>query len=194
MDTTEPRSGRSGGIAGLYRGLIRFIAGTMMTAIVAIMVAQVVARYVFGSSLIWAEELCRYILVWMTFLLLGLSYQKGEFVTLEMFPGALPVTMRRILRIVMALPVLVFLAIVIWTGWIYASRFDTQTTPALDFIWGSLFGHPLHLSIRWIYVSVSVGAALLFLHILVDLALRFRRLLRREPDRADVMGTSGEIA
>ena len=41
---------------------MRFLAGTSMLAIVVIMIVQVFARYVLNASLIWAEELCRYIL------------------------------------------------------------------------------------------------------------------------------------
>ncbi len=194
MHANETAPERRGWIVGLYERVIRFVGGCMLGAIVAIMIAQVAARYVFGSSLIWAEELCRYIMVWMTFLLLGTSYKAGEFVSLEMLPASLPVAARRVVRIVMAVPTLVFLALMTWAGWVYASRFDHQTIPALDFIWESLTGGPLNLSIRWIYVSVSVGCGLLFLHILVDLALRAGRLVRGEPDATAIKADAGEVA
>lgn len=194
MDGRERAAGRSTGLLRAYERIIGALAGTMMAAIVVIMVVQVVARYVFGSSLIWAEELCRYILIWMTFLLLGLAYQKGEFVSLDMLPAVLPEQSRRVLRIVVAVPVLVFLAMMAATGWIYASRFDSQTIPALDFIWGSITGGPLNLSIRWVYVSVAVGSALLGLHILVDAILTFKRMISRSPDDPQPQSTSGEHA
>lgn len=194
MHANEAAPERRGGIVGLYESFIRIVGGCMLGAIVVIMVAQVTARYVFGSSLIWAEELCRYIMVWMTFLLLGMSYKAGEFVSLEMLPGSLSVTARRVVRIVMAVPTLAFLALMTWAGWVYASRFDNQTIPALDFIWESLTGGPLSLSIRWVYVSVSVGCGLLFLHILADLALRAGRLVRGEPDATATKADAGEVA
>lgn len=192
MNTVEPARKQPGGVVDIYRMVVRTLAGLMMSAIFCVMIAQVIARYVFGSSLIWAEEFCRYVLVWMTFLLLGLSYQAGEFVSLEMLPGALPEVPRQIVHIVMAIPTLIFLALVTWAGWEYAGRFEHQTIPALDFIWTSITGHALHLSIRWVYISVSVGSALLFLHILVDLVLRAGRLFRGEPETIEMKPDSGE--
>ena len=50
-------------IVRTYVGTIRLLAGLCMTLIVGIMIAQVFARYVVGDSLIWAEELCRYLLI-----------------------------------------------------------------------------------------------------------------------------------
>jgi len=194
VDKVRTAPGWGGALLGIYEQSIRFLAGCMMTAIVVIMITQVTARYVFGSSLIWAEELCRYILIWMTFLLLGMSYRRGEFITLEMLPAVVSVTARRVVRIVMAVPTLVFLAMMVWAGWNYSSRFGNQTIPALDFIWTSLRGEPLQLSIRWVYVSVSVGCGLLFVHILIDAILSFRQILRGEPDQGERIIDSGEIA
>src|SRR6187200_260421 len=57
-----------------YRNAMRLFAGTSMLAIVVIMIVQVFARYVLNASLIWAEELCRYVLIWQSFLLIGIAY------------------------------------------------------------------------------------------------------------------------
>jgi len=194
VDRIRTAPGWVGALVAVYEKTIRFLAGSMMAAIVVIMIAQVTARYVFGASLIWAEELCRYILIWMTFLLLGMSYRSGEFITLEMLPAVINVGARRVLRIVMAVPTLIFLAMMAWAGWSYSSRFGNQTIPALDFIWTSLRGEPLQLSIRWVYVSVSVGCWLLFVHILIDAIVSFRQLVRGEADLDERVVDSGEIA
>ncbi|MCL6705812.1 TRAP transporter small permease [Pseudomonas sp. R2.Fl] len=146
-----------------------------MALIVAIMIAQVLSRYIFGGSLIWAEELCRYLLIWQTFLVLGLAYSRGEFVALDFLPSALSDRSRWVLKLITALPMVIFLALITIYGADYASRFDNQTIPALDFIWGSLFGRPLGLSITYVYISVSVGSALMMLHVVADLVTSFER-------------------
>lgn len=160
-------------LIGGYLRVIRLLAGVSMALIVVIMVAQVYYRYVLGESLIWAEELCRYLLIWQTFLVLGLAYSRGEFVTLDFLPGALSPRGKWVLRAVMAVPILAFLTVIAWYGYDFASRFDRQTIPALDFIWTALTGHALGLSIRWVYVSVTVGMGLMGLHVLADLIVRF---------------------
>ncbi|MCC2096553.1 MAG: TRAP transporter small permease [Hyphomicrobiales bacterium] len=157
-----------------YLHLIRFVAGVSMVAIVVIMIVQVFYRYVLGDSLIWAEELCRYLLIWQTFLVLGLAYSRGEFVNLDFLPAALSPRGKWILRAVMAVPVLTFLLSISWHAYDFASRFDRQTIPALDFIWTAIAGKPMGLSIRWVYVSVSVGLSLMALHVVADLVSTFR--------------------
>lgn len=168
-DTTQDagRPARSGPY-GLYLTVIEALAGGSLAVILAIMVWQVAARYLFNSSLIWAEELCRYLLIWQTFLLLGLAYQRGAFVMLDILPYMLSARSRVILKVITALPVLIFLAVIVVEGWDYASRFSRQTIPAVDFIWTSLFGHNADMPVKWVYLSVPVGSALLFLHVLAD--------------------------
>lgn len=160
-------------VVGIYLRTIRCLAGLCMALIVGIMIAQVFARYVIGDSLIWAEELCRYLLIWQTFLVLGVAYSRGEFITLDFLPTALPARGQWILRAIMAVPILIFLGLIAWFGYDFASRFDRQTIPALDFIWTSLTGEALGLSIRYVYVSVTVGLVLMGLHVIAELVLTF---------------------
>lgn len=160
----------------LYRSFMHFLAGTSMLAIVVIMIVQVFARYVLNASLIWAEELCRYILIWQTFLFIGLAYQRGELVAVEIFTDMLSPFWRLVLKAIVTIPLLVFLGLMIVYGYSYASRFTHQTLPALDFLWSSLSGRDLGLSVRWVYISVAVGCLLLALHLVGSLFVDLRAL------------------
>lgn len=86
MTSTDHSPAGPSGPLGWYFAAIRFLAGATMLSIVVIMTAQVIARYVFNASLIWAEELCRYILIWLTFLFIGMAYGRGELVAVEIVP------------------------------------------------------------------------------------------------------------
>jgi TRAP-type C4-dicarboxylate transport system permease small subunit len=152
-----------------YRHVMRFLAGTSMLAIVVIMITQVIARYVFNASLIWAEELCRYILIWQSFFLIGIAYQQGELIVLDLLPAKLSPSLRLLLRLIVVLPVCYFLYLMVRHGIVYAGRFNAQTIPAIDFIWTSLTGKPAHVPIFWVYVAVPVGCAILLAHILAGL-------------------------
>jgi len=158
-----------GGIVRLvdwYEKAIRVAAGVSMLTLVAVMAAQVVMRYVFNASLIWAEELCRYILIWQTFLFVGLAYQKGELVAVEIVPLMLRPGWRLVLKTITAIPIILFLWLMVTNGLDYAGRLQNQTIPALDFISTALGGEDLGVSIWWVYISVSVGSALLALHVI----------------------------
>jgi TRAP-type C4-dicarboxylate transport system permease small subunit len=160
----SPRREMSTGLLGWYESAMRFIAGSTMAVIVAIMIVQVIARYVFNASLIWAEELCRYILIWQTFLLIGIAYQYGELVILDLLRSRLSPLVHLLVRIVVAVPVGFFLYLMTVHGLANALRYTAQTVPAVDFIWTSLFGVPASLPIFWVYVAVPVGCAILLAH------------------------------
>lgn len=156
-------------LTSVYVAITRALAGSCMALIVSIMVVQVFYRYVLGESLIWAEELCRYLLIWQTFLVLGLAFTRGEFVSLDFIPERLSPFGSWLLRVIMALPILVFLWTIAWFGYEFAGRFDQQTIPALDFIMTSVTGQELGLSIRWVYIAVPIGMVLMSLHVIADL-------------------------
>lgn len=162
------------GIPVWYSRAMRLLAGTSMLAIVVIMIVQVFARYVLNASLIWAEELCRYILIWQTFLFIGLAYQRGELVAVELLTDLLSPARRFVLKALVTIPVLIFLGLMVIYGYSYASRFTHQTLPALDFLWSSMTGRDLGLSVRWVYISVAVGCALLMVHIVLSLVADVR--------------------
>lgn len=180
----------------IYLTVLRVFAGTTMAIIVVVMIAQVWVRYVAGGSLIWAEELCRYLLIWQTFLVIGLAYSKGEFIAIDFLPAALSDRGKRILKLVSAVPIVAFLVVIAIYGADYASRFSQQTIPALDFIWGALFGDRLGLSIKYVYISVSVGAVLMILHVCADVVVSFDPAVGAAvqdgiDDEGDTVGTGG---
>lgn len=192
-EISQHKIGRLASAMRMYVSAMRFMAGTIMGSIVVIMVVQVIARYVFNSSLIWAEELCRYLLIWMTFLLLGMSYRSGGLIAVDVVPLMLSIQARRVLRLMTTIPVLMFLAMMVWYGWDFASRFDNQTIPALDFISESLFSRPAGLSIRLVYISVPVGSGILGLHILFDFFKTLRALIQNQPDEPTAKMATGEL-
>jgi TRAP-type C4-dicarboxylate transport system permease small subunit len=135
-------------------------------------------RYVFNASLIWAEELCRYLLVWMTFLLIGVALHRGELVAVELVSGALPPRWRFLLKLLVTIPIVVFLGFLVFYGFRFASRMGIQTLPAFDFIYSALTrsDDTADISVFWVYASVPVGCALLIAHLLVSLVLEARAL------------------
>ncbi len=166
-----------------YLATLENLGGAAMAVIVVVVTVQVVMRYVFNASLIWAEELCRYILVWITFLLIGLAFHRGELIAVDLVTVRLRPTLRFAFKLLVTVPLLVFLGYIVVNGYRFAVRMGVQTLPAFDFIWSSLTGQEeAEISIFWVYVSVAVGCALLILHILVALAVEWRELRAgREP-------------
>lgn len=168
------------GVATWYFRVLHTLAASAMLVIVVVMAVQVFFRYVLNDSLIWAEELSRYILIWISFLFVGVAFHRGEFIAIDILGRLLPAAWQFALKVAVTLPALVFLWLMVINGYLYASRFSMQTLPAFDFIWMSLTaGRTLGVSIFWIYISVSVGSALLIIHMLLALFFEGATLFAR---------------
>ena len=178
------------GVAGWYNRILNALAGGLMALIVAIMVVQVFARYVLNDSLIWAEELCRYLLIWITFLFIGVAFQRGEFIAVDILTANLTPRRRFVLKAVVTVPVLIFLWLMVTNGYAYATRFAAQNIPAIDFIWTSLTGEAARVPIVWVYASVPVGSFLLLVHMCLSLVLEGHAVFGRPaPGRRTGHGT-----
>ena len=62
----------------------------LLIGISAIMVTQVIARYVFNYSLSWSDELARYCLVWSAFLSVSFCVKKRISIKIDQVQNALP--------------------------------------------------------------------------------------------------------
>ena len=105
-----------------------FGLGLAMTVIV---VAQVFARYVLNSSLFWSEELARYCLVWISFLGASVAYHDRVHPGVNPFGSRLPMTMERILTVLVHLVSMGLFFIMIVHGFGFAAFVRLQITPAL---------------------------------------------------------------
>lgn len=80
----------------------------MMTAVILL---QVFFRYVLGAALTWSEEVARFMMVWMTFLIAPVAYRHGINVSLDFFASRITGRVKALLTIALNLLVILFLAI-----------------------------------------------------------------------------------
>lgn len=168
--------GLSSKIRGTYNLIVVVLACIMMTAITVLMGAEVVFRYVLDSSLIWAEETCRYLLIWTTFLFAGAAFQRGEMIAVEFFIARMNHYVGLLLSLVGYLLVIVLLSFLTYYGYEYASFNDIQSIPAADFVWGNLTGRDANISVFWIYVALPVGCTIMALHFIIAAIDKVARL------------------
>lgn len=127
----------------------------MIGAMVILVFGNVVARYVFNSSLIWIEELSQYLMVWVTFLGAGLAFTQGRHVAVEFLQDVVPDPIGGVIRGVVLLLSLVFLAAITVLGLQFVAFAWGQETPAMNIP----FGIP--------YLAIPIGALLFAVHILL---------------------------
>ncbi|GAB4041035.1 MAG: TRAP transporter small permease subunit [Rubrivivax sp.] len=150
----------------------------VLTGAMAVLVfANVVARYVFNHSFVWAEELSRYMMVWVAFLGGGLVLRIGAHIAVEFFQDLLPRPAAQALRAAVVALLAVALGAMAWLGAQYVDFAWGQETPVLGWNFGL------------VYVAIPVGALLMLVH----LALVAPDYVRDRRFRADG-GLSGEEA
>lgn len=130
-------TGKSG-IIVLFRSLARGTDASLDAAcvlafvtLVAVTFAAVVFRYVFNSSLVWGEELARYLFVWLVFLGASIGTRRGIHISIDLFGRRLGRYGERLLDWLGRLAGLVFAAMLIVPGLRLVEVGMSNLSPAL---------------------------------------------------------------
>ncbi len=132
----------------------------LLAAMSVIVFANVMLRFLTDVSIVWAEEAARYMMIWLTFLGMGLVYRYGGHLAVDNLQDALAPRFARALRVLILLLVAGFGLLMMWIGANHVDRTWVQTTPVLQLPFGL------------VYTAMPLGAALLILHVLA-VARRF---------------------
>jgi TRAP-type C4-dicarboxylate transport system permease small subunit len=141
-------------LRALNEGLIAtatIVTGVLVLAMVAAVTANVVARYVFDSSLPWSGEFSTLALLWVVLLAAAVAYRQGMFPTFTGLRDRLPERLRTpAQRLIYAVNAATagFL-VVVGLQFCDASRY--QSSPVLD------------LNLALVYLAVPIGALLILL-------------------------------
>lgn len=141
------------------RHLLDGVIGALLVTIVLITLAQVIARYLLGSSLVWSEELNRLLHLWMVML----AAAKAAHLRIGFLEDRLTPRVKAVLDVALGVMSVALLALMIQGALRLAAltRFDMFT------------GIPV--SMRWMFIAFVVGAGLWMARIVVAGALAFRR-------------------
>lgn len=156
-------------LARLDRALLvanRWTMIAMLAGMAAMVFANVALRFTTGVSILWVEEVSRYLMIWLSFLGAGMVLRYGGHVGIDTLQEALP---RRAVAIRGAIVALLaaFFVFMAAVGARYAWLAWGQTTPVLGIPVGA------------VYLAIPIGFALLLAHLLLMAQgyVRQRRLL-----------------
>ena len=161
--TTAPTQG--GWLRAIDRQVVWVNRALMIAALAAMAVivfANVMLRYLTDASIVWSEEVARYLMIWLTFLGVGPVLRLGGHIAIDSLQEALPPAAARILRALIVGLIAVLCCAVIWYGWSLVQRTRFQTTPVTD------------VSFSFVSAAVPTGFVLALWH-LVAVARGFVR-------------------
>ncbi|WPH23667.1 TRAP transporter large permease [Variovorax paradoxus] len=129
--------------------LVDFAAGGLVLADVAVLLAGVLARFVFHSPLVWSDELASILFIWLAMLGAVVALRRGEHMRMTALVSMQPPSRRPLFEALALCASLAFLAMVAWPAWEYASEERFITTPALG------------ISNAWRAAALPVGIGLM---------------------------------
>ena len=134
--------------------LNRWAVIAILAAMAAMVFANVALRFLTDHSILWVEEVSRYLMIWLTFLGAGLVLRYGGHIGIDTLQNALPRGAVAV-RVVIYASMLVFFAVMLWLGVRYATVAWGQTTPILQ------------IPIGAVYLAIPLGFGLLILHLVL---------------------------
>ncbi len=105
--------------------------GYLLIIMTVTVIAQVFCRYVLNSSLVWSEELARYIMIWIGFLGAACGLPRGELASLTFIREKVPKMLQKLLIISCALLLLMFEGVLLFTGIKFILDNVEQVSPSL---------------------------------------------------------------
>jgi TRAP-type transport system small permease protein len=121
----------------------------LLSVMALIIFANVSMRYVTGGSLVWAEEVARYCMIWLTFIGAGPVLRMGGHIAIENLQDAMPKRAAQAVRVVVLVTVVGLGVGMVTMGLAYMQRAQFQMTASTQ------------IPFSYIYAAIPVGGALL---------------------------------
>ena len=160
----------------------RHIAWFALAVMVAVILLQVVMRYVFNNALAWPEEAARFCMLWMTGLIAPSAMRWGGFVAIDMLPQALPKRLGQLLTLFLLILSAIVLFVSIQFGWKHTFGFGGNfDASAMRIPLDLVGGESVRVKLRYMYGALLAGVFLIFI---VNLELILRNIiLILDPDQ-----------
>jgi TRAP-type C4-dicarboxylate transport system permease small subunit len=132
-----------------------YLAKLMMIAMVLIIFANVVLRYVFNSGLMWSEEVALLLAVWFIFIAMSLGVKQGLHINITLIPESKQsFAVKRVLALFKSLATLVIALAMLIHGWKLVGFTMQSIMPATQWPAGLLYAILPLSAIIMIYESI----------------------------------------
>lgn len=158
-----------GTVNSLLLNIGRGVGIVAIALMVAAILIQVVARYIFNNALPWPDEAARFCMLWMTGLMAPTAFRRGSFVALDMISGFLSSRAAGILSLILLLISFMILIIAVQIGYKEVTGFGGKFATASLYL-PTLDGW-FRIPRSWMMLSLLVGVVLL-ISVNIELILR----------------------
>ena len=146
-----------------FQKIATILASTLIGLMTLVILYMVYFRYILNDTPYWSEEVARCMMLWMTFIVLPVSYRLGSNVALEILLGKLKGNLLIILEIFIHLLILAFII-----NFFYLS---------LNFVKSGMMAraYSFDLQIGYIYLVLPISFSFMFLVSIELLLNKFKK-------------------
>ncbi|HNZ41250.1 MAG TPA: TRAP transporter small permease [Bacillota bacterium] len=118
--------------------------------------SNVVLRYIFGSSIAWAEEVSSFLIIWLTYGGSAYAFRMGAHIGIEALVDKLPPKAKHIVRIANNILTIAFFVLLAYYSWNYMTQqiANNQLTPVT------------RVSVAYPISAVPIGSALVIARVI----------------------------
>lgn len=163
--------------------LEEYFAVTSLLIASLIVFIQVILRYMFNISLVWSEEVARYVIIWFILVGSSIAVREKAHATVDAVVTFLPPFGKRLFSILANLTGIIFCVILIWSGSLTVSTVIEygNVTPAV--------GIPMAIP----YLALPVGGALMLFRFIQLLIKDFKNFDANDEEEPLTSETKGRL-
>ncbi|MFW5886051.1 MAG: TRAP transporter small permease [Halanaerobium sp.] len=168
-------------IFDLFFSFYKFILISLTILMFVIVSTNVFSRFVLNSSLGWADELSRFIFIWISFLGAVMAYASDDHVGLNFVIAKIPsARVQNIISIISDILIMSVLAIITYYGYIVSAS-ATNVSPAL------------YIPMTLVYSIVPVSGLLMMIINLSKIIKHIKLFIKGEKEKIELVKESGGV-
>lgn len=165
----------------IFFGIYKFILIALTITMFLIVGFNVFSRFILNSSLGWADELARFIFIWISFLGAVMAYGTDDHVGLNFVIAKIPsAKAQNIVSIISDLLIMSVLAIITYYGYIVATS-ATNVSPAL------------YIPMTLVYAIVPVSGLLMMIINLFKIKKHIKLFIENRKEKFEMIEESGGV-
>lgn len=149
-----------------------YVGGILLAVMTVVMASEVVMRYFVGHSLIWAEELVRYLFIWFIFLGSAYCIPVRQHITVDLLVQVLPEKVAHGIECITT---------VLWTLLCGVMTYLTASYTMTVFLRGEV-STALHVPMWAIYLAMPTGFFLMTVRLII---VFYQDYLKKKPDKTE---------
>ena len=143
--------------------ILEIICGVLMVAMVTLLMAQVVTRYIFQGSLLWASEMAVWLFVWVSYIGSAILFINKKHIVVDIVSSMLPQKINAVLEMISSVIVFIFLCILFYQSIPVVISYSKQTATSIE------------VSKIFLFSALTVSTFLMIVATIMSFIQKFRR-------------------